>query len=72
LGTHRDAIRKRNDKQHTVRGEQHGRSKLTEIEVQEIRTLTLDLTAEKTAEVFNVSRSTISQVRRRETWRHIP
>ena len=55
------------------KGENNGRSKLTESKVIEIRKLLEEgqLIQEKIAEIFNVHRSNITQINTRKIWRHI-
>lgn len=52
-----------------ARGEQNGRAKLTEADVSAIRASTE--THREIAAQFGVDRSTISDIRRREIWRHV-
>lgn len=53
------------------RGEAHPRSKLTDGKVLEIRLLSGNLSPEKIARRFSVSRALIWQVIRRKKWKHV-
>lgn len=53
-----------------VRGERQRSAKLTEAKVLEIRASKHEATRDK-AQRFGVSRRTIGQIERRETWRHV-
>lgn len=52
-------------------GESHSHNKLTEKQVIMILQLKGNLTQQKIADMFNVSRENISRIHRRLTWRHI-
>lgn len=52
------------------RGEKHGRSKLTETDVREIRSMT-GVSQRKMAEMFGVSRCHVSDIVNRKKWAHI-
>lgn len=54
------------------RGSNRGNAKITEDDVQEIRHLNNLLTQKKIAELFNIDPSTVSDIVRRKTWRHVP
>ena len=51
-------------------GERINNSKLTGDQVKEIRSI-LNMTHQKIAEVYGVTRSAVSQIIRKETWKHI-
>lgn len=76
LGTHEDNMKDMKSKGRSnggsPPGENCGSSKLTNEQVIEIRRLgSLDLSHQKIAERFNVSRRTIGFIINKETWRHI-
>lgn len=52
-----------------ARGEAHGRAKLTEAAVREIRTS--DLSSAELARRFGVSRCAVIKVLQRQTWKHV-
>jgi DNA-binding MarR family transcriptional regulator len=52
-------------------GSKHGRHKLTENEVLQIRYLTKTMPQKKIAERFGVNVPTVSMIVNRRTWRHI-
>lgn len=55
-----------------ARGEDHGRSVLTEQQVREIRARHAQgMSGYALAKQYNVTKRTVSQIVRRETWRHI-
>ncbi len=53
------------------KGEDHGMARLKEEQVLEIRTFPEYITHKELAEVYEVSGSTISEIRRHISWRHI-
>jgi DNA invertase Pin-like site-specific DNA recombinase len=54
------------------RGERHGRSKLTETNVREIRTLRAGGRSMRSlAREFGVTRQSIQAIIRRKTWKHV-
>ncbi len=74
LGTHKDntqdSIKK--GRMPRFRGEEHGSSKLTEDQVCKVWAFTKQgMSQIKMAETFGVHQSSISNVLRRKTWRHI-
>ena len=54
-----------------ARGEKAGRSKLSSADVFTIKTEMKDFSIKKICETFNVSATTISNIRRNKTWKHI-
>lgn len=75
LGTQGDNVRDSVTKGRWVparaRGEDNGNSKLKEEQVADIRTLGRNLSSYALADVYPVSRSTISRILRGDTWRHV-
>lgn len=53
------------------KGIEHGRSKLTEKDVLEIRKIGNSQTLEKTAELYNVQFACINKILARKTWKHL-
>ena len=53
------------------KGEKHGRSKLTEEQVLEIRAIGCNLTQKEIAEIYNISISMVHFVKSRTNWAHI-
>ena len=69
FGTMQDAAKTRNLAQTTARGETHGRAKLKEAQVLEIRES--QRTNGELALKYQVSRACIEQIRKRKIWTHI-
>jgi hypothetical protein len=69
LGTDKDNNKDRHEKERDARGEIHGRSKLTEENVKEIRNL--KETCEALARKFGVHFAQIARARRKATWKHV-
>lgn len=55
----------------SVKGEKHGQSKLTDAQILEIRALKGKLFQREIAEIYGVSKTLISNVHSRKTWKHI-
>lgn len=78
LGTHRDNMRDRDRKGRTVlpparSGARNSQARLTEADIDEIRWLhAANHPPRELAHVFGVSRSTITLIVSRKTWRHVP
>jgi hypothetical protein len=72
IGTHADNTADKVNKGRQVKGEDSGRSKLTEIEVQQIRLRVKSQTQRYVAEAYGVARSVISKINTREVWAHLP
>ncbi len=53
------------------KGEQHPKAVLTVATVREIRATPKNVTSRALAAIYGVSRSTVQQVRRFESWRHV-
>ncbi len=70
LGTRADNVQDRIIRNRSAIGEKHGRSKLTEQEVEEIF-LNNKLSYTKLAERYNISRIQIYKIKNRITWKHI-
>ena len=73
LGTNQDNVREKMSKNRQSRGENHGRSKLTEKEVLAIITLLKEGTGAKSeiAKIFNISIGAIDCINKYQSWRHI-
>ena len=74
LGTHKDNIADciKKGRKVILRGEDHGMSKLTKEKVLEIRRLLGEGKLQKTlAQIFDVTPTTIHEVGRRKTWKHL-
>ncbi len=75
LGTQQDNIRDKKGKGRAKGvniGEKHGRAKLTESDVKEIRRLLCEkVTQRKIAEKFGVDQSAIHLIGARKTWKHL-
>ena len=72
VGTQKENLADRNAKGrfHPVKGEQHGRSKLTEDQVKKI---ILDARPQREiAADFGIDRAMVSHIKRGHSWRHIP
>lgn len=69
LGTHKDNMNDRDNKKRCQRGEKSGVSKLKEEDVKGIRES--NLKSSKLEIMYGVSRSTISLIKSRKSWRHI-
>lgn len=69
----KDMISKGRGKQPDNKGSKHGMSKLTEKEVKQIKKLlqSKSLTQIEIAEKYNVSRTTIYEIKVKRTWRHL-
>ena len=73
LGTHKDNMRDRHRKERAVVGEAHGRSKLTNDQVQDIREkyAVRCNTKKELAKLYNVTVKTIEGIVFNKTWRHL-
>jgi len=71
LATNADNVKDSVKKGRRAVGENSGKSKLTSKEVEDIRELGLEFTQDELAEIFKVGKSTIGNILRRETWKHI-
>jgi hypothetical protein len=71
LGTNADNMADKVAKGRQLSGENHGKAKLTEVEVLEIRAIPLDVPHRVMGAMYGVSRETISQIRRRFRWAHV-
>ena len=72
LGTYQDNVDDMTKKGREPRGESSGQSKLTELKVRQIKQLlTTRVTHKEIAKRFNISRSQISAISRKEWWNHI-
>ena len=71
LGTAADNLADMRAKGREARGEGHGRAKLTEAQVLEIRELVRTARHEDVASQFGVARETVSCIARRKTWAHV-
>jgi len=72
LGTHRDNAQDRNRKGRQARGEKHGRAKLTEAKVREIRELrTSGVSIPQLSYQFGVGIRAIERVIHHRTWKHV-
>ena len=69
VGTHADNMRDRQEKGRQAKGEHSGLSKLTERDVMAIAKSSLG--SRKLAAVYGVNKSTIQDVRRGRTWKHL-
>lgn len=71
IGTQKDNLRDRNNKGrfHPVKGERHGRSKLTEEQVKAI--MKDDRTQREIAADYGVDRAMISHIKRGHSWKHL-
>lgn len=71
LGTHADNMRDAAQKGRLPRGERHYKTSLTLAQVIELRTTPMACSQAETADRLGVDASTISNILRRKTWRHI-
>jgi DNA-binding transcriptional regulator YiaG len=72
LGTHLENMKDMTDRKRQCRGENSPFAKLTEKDIPEIRKMLQDgIKMTDIAKRYNVSRSTISNIKRRKTWTHI-
>ena len=72
LGTHLDNMRDRDVKGRNSRGEQHGRAKLTEADVLEIKTLLFKgILQQAIADQFGISPQLISKIKLGKRWTHV-
>jgi hypothetical protein len=71
LGTLKDNFQDMKNKGRSARGVKNSKAKLTESEVKKIRSLKGKLTGVKTAELFDVSHSTIKRIWSGKLWTHI-
>jgi hypothetical protein len=73
LGTHDDNMEDRQRKNRTakVQGEAHGKAKLTEKQIKEIRQLQGQISAEKVARQYGIAESTVYPIWTRKSWSHI-
>ena len=70
LGTQADNVRDATNKGRMAKGYQTGKSKVTEDQVREIRSLE-GTNQYELAKRFNITQPTISNIMNRRTWRHI-
>lgn len=71
VGTQQENIDDRTNKDRAAKGENNGRSKLTEADVLEIRAMYPAENKSAIARKYRVSPPTINQIVRRVTWRHL-
>lgn len=71
LGTVQDNNQDRDDKGRQAKGEKHGRTKLTEAQVKEIRELSPGLSQRQLSDQFGVARQVIAQILQRKIWKHV-
>ena len=69
LGTYQDNIKDRDSKNRQAKGEKQGNSKLTKKQVKKIRNLKGRLTQRKIAKRFNISKTTVGDIHRNESWK---
>jgi hypothetical protein len=69
LGTHMENMRDRNLRNRTAKGTRHGRCKLTEEQVLQIRAS--DEKGVVLAKQFNVSTTIISRIKAGQSWKHL-
>ena len=73
IGTHADNVQNRVRAGHCARGERNGRAKLSAEDVLHIRArLARGESCSSVAREFALDRKTISALRARKTWRHLP
>lgn len=71
LGSHKENMVDRSDKNRQCYGEKNGEAKLTEGEVIEIRALKGKLFQREIAAIYNVSRGHISTILSGDCWKHL-
>lgn len=73
LGTSKDNIDDMKNKNRQAKGENNGNSKLTSKQVEEIKRLYYEgkITQIEIAKIFNVAHTTILNINRNKTWKHI-
>lgn len=73
LGTQKDNIQDQIDRGTFIKGSKHGNAKLCEEQVWEIKSLLKEgcMKHKEIAEIFAVDRSTITDIRRNKTWKHL-
>ena len=67
----RDAAKMNRCGKHAVRGEVHGRSRLTTKDIEFIRLLAAYCSESETALMYGVNKATVGKIRRRERWIHV-
>lgn len=71
LGTNEDNLLDRQSKRRHAHGVRHSRARLTEDEVREI--VAIDgISHSRIAEMFGISKTTVSHIKCGRSWRHIP
>jgi hypothetical protein len=68
-GTNNDNVKDKMNKNRQCKGIQHGKSKLTEAQVLEIRAS--DKTQQELANIYNLDQSTISYIKNNKLWKHL-
>lgn len=72
-GTMKDNSEDMVTRNRSAKGSKCGKSVLTEKEVKIIKTmLTYSVPGKDIANVFNIGESTVVQIKKKETWRHVP
>ncbi len=71
IGTNQDNMDDKVSRNRQARGETHGKSKLTEQEVLEIRKIGYSKSKKELGRMYGVSYSVIHNIRRNKTWKHI-
>lgn len=74
LGTKKDNARDRDirGRANTLKGEQHGNSKLTELHIKSIRALdSTGMSLKEVSEIFGISPSTAGKIVSRQAWKHV-
>ena len=71
LGTHQDNRQDAVERDRTARGEAHGRVKLTEDDVREIKRRAVDEPYRAIADEFGVNQSTVNDIMNGHTWSHV-
>jgi len=71
LGTHKDNFKDMREKNRSACGIKNVKAKLTEKEVLQIRKLQNKITIKEMTKIYNVTKTTISRILRRKTWKHI-
>ena len=71
LGTHRDNMKDRYNKNRQAKGESNGNSKLTEKDVLEIKRLKGVMTLKEIGKIYSVDLSVIGNIFNNKIWKHI-
>lgn len=69
--THQQNVADRGSNGHTARGIQHGKAKLTDDDIRQIRSLKGHISGRRIGNLYGVSHTNIQDIQSRKTWAHI-